>query len=141
MLDQSVRLACESLLLTSREICHMDLYALYRCPICRQRASSAPGCCQTCANEMCQPTVKGDLLYLGRYERQLEKAIRALKFHGATRLALFFAKQLTAAVEQAAWQPEAVRALPLHWQRYLQRGYNQAKSHRQTPCETLRNSV
>lgn len=104
----------------------MNLYSLTRCPVCRQQPSSRLGCCATCAALLFTPSVSKDLITLGRYGGDLEQAVRALKFHGATRLAQLFASELANLVKPADWSIDAVCAVPLHWRRYLNRGYNQA---------------
>ncbi len=70
--------------------------------------------------------VQEDLLALGIYSGKLEKAVRAFKFHGTTRLAKLFASELTKAVKHSGWKIDAICPVPLHWTRRLERGYNQS---------------
>jgi ComF family protein len=70
--------------------------------------------------------VKDDLITLGFYSGRLEKAVRAFKFHGTTRLSKLFASELAKAVGQSGWQVHSVCPVPLHWTRRLERGYNQS---------------
>ena len=66
------------------------------------------------------------MLTLGVYEGKLEAAVRAFKFQHATRLAGVFGVALAAEVKRLGWQVDSVCAVPLHWRRYLHRGYNQS---------------
>lgn len=100
--------------------------SLIRCPVCRERASSSLGCCQRCADELFQVVVKDDLIVLGIYKGKLEKAVRAFKFHGTTRLSKLFGEQLAKAIKKSSWQVSAICPVPLHWTRRLERGYNQS---------------
>jgi ComF family protein len=102
------------------------LSSLIRCPVCRERSSSSLGCCQACADELFQVIVNDDLIVLGGYKGKLEKAVRAFKFHGTTRLSKLFAEQLAKALKKSSWQLDAICPVPLHWTRRLERGYNQS---------------
>lgn len=99
---------------------------LIRCPVCRERASSSLGCCQTCADELFQVVIKDDLIVLGIYSGRLERAVRAFKFHGTTRLSKLFGEQLAKAIKKSSWQIDSLCPVPLHWTRRLERGYNQS---------------
>jgi ComF family protein len=102
------------------------LYTLSRCPVCRRAASSAAGCCSTCADTLFTPQVTGYQLVLGTYHGKLETAVRALKFHHATRLATLFGQRLAAEVKRQAWPVSLVCPVPLHPRRQQARGYNQS---------------
>ena len=102
------------------------LNALSRCPICRMNPSSSRGCCSSCYKNLFTPTGDAQLITLGAYEGRLERAIRAYKFHGTTKLSGLFASELSAAIRRNQWEIDAVCAVPLHTLRFLQRGYNQA---------------
>lgn len=106
---------------------HVNAFnALSRCPICRTNKSHSRGCCTPCYQALFRPIVRSQTITLGTYEGQLEQAIRAYKFHNATRLAKLFAAELAQHIQQNDWQIDAVCAVPLHTFRFLQRGYNQA---------------
>jgi ComF family protein len=107
-----------------------------------------------CAAEieaMLEPQHLAFELTLGEYGGILEKAIQAYKFHNTPRLHVLFADLLARELRKARymaaqgarvvaspdsthhqnqtltpWQIDVVCAVPLHWQRHLQRGYNQA---------------
>ena len=102
------------------------LYTLARCPLCRQRANTAAGCCASCRADLFHWEVTDDYLALGRYTGKLERAVRAFKFHHATGLGDLFSQELAAAVRAQGWRPKGVCAVPLHPRRYVQRGYNQS---------------
>ncbi len=104
----------------------MTLFSLSRCPVCRVRASAPRGACSLCLDNLFAPQVQVDLLTLGVYEGKLEAAVRAFKFQHATRLAGVFGVALAAEVKRLGWQVDSVCAVPLHWRRYLHRGYNQS---------------
>jgi competence protein ComFC len=70
--------------------------------------------------------IREDFLALGFYSGSLEKAVRAFKFHGTTRLANLFASELARAVKKSGWKVDGVCPVPLHWTRRLERGYNQS---------------
>ncbi|MGL4609475.1 MAG: ComF family protein [Trueperaceae bacterium] len=67
-----------------------------------------------------------DLIVLGHYSGRLERAVRAFKFHGTTRLSKLFAEELAKATRKSSWQIDALCPVPLHWSRWLERGYNQS---------------
>lgn len=96
------------------------------CPVCRQRASTARGCCGSCAAAMFHPEVLTYQLSLGVYGQELERAIHAFKFQGHSRLARVFGQQLATSLLELDWQYDLLCAVPLHRWRYMQRGYNQS---------------
>ena len=117
---------------------------LSRCPVCKNKASSTFGCCEVCAKTIFKPFISGDALVLGKYSGSLEQAIRALKYHHATRLANLFGQNLAKELKARNWQVDSTTAVPLNWRKRLTRGYNQsalvAKSLAKTlnkPYETL----
>ena len=100
--------------------------SLSRCPICRERASTARGCCEICRVGLFEVEATADSVSLGVYTGRLERAVRAFKFHHATRLGSLFARELAEIVKAQRWQPDVVCAVPLHLTRYFKRGYNQS---------------
>jgi ComF family protein len=70
--------------------------------------------------------IREDFLALGFYNGRLEKAVRAFKFHGTTKLSKLFASELAKAVKRSGWNVDAICPVPLHWTRRLERGYNQS---------------
>ena len=102
--------------------------SLQRCTLCHKRSSSSLGCCTRCAAELFQPQYYGKGLYLGSYNGQLRRAVQAFKFKGTTRLAELFAKALATelAKDAGTTKLDLLCPVPLHWLRYLHRGYNQS---------------
>lgn len=110
--------------------------------------------CAAEIEEMLEPQHLAFELTLGEYGGILERAIQAYKFHHTPRLHVLFADLLVRELRKvryvaaqgarasrddvheetheaqhdvlSPWQIDVVCAVPLHWQRYLQRGYNQA---------------
>jgi len=103
------------------------LFSLNRCQLCKERSTTAKGCCTLCAKGLFKPQVSRTLkLSLGPYEGRLEKAVRALKYKQVTRLGKLFGFEIAKEVTKHFWTIDAVTAVPLHWRRYMERGYNQA---------------
>jgi ComF family protein len=100
--------------------------SLSRCPVCRERATSSIGCCEACSQHLFQPQFADSWFSLGVYHGKLEQAVRAYKFHHVTKLSSLFAQQMQHCLEQQNWQIDTICAVPLHWSRYLERGYNQS---------------
>ena len=100
--------------------------SLSRCPICRERASTAQGCCEACRVGLFEVEATAESVSLGVYTERLERAVRAFKFHHATRLGALFARELAEVIKAQKWQPDVVCAVPLHLTRYFERGYNQS---------------
>ena len=101
-------------------------FKLSPCPICKTRASTQYGCCPSCQQSLFKPLRSTEVLALGPYDGKLELAIRHLKYHHITALARLFARELAKEITVQKWQADVVTAVPLHWQRYLKRGYNQS---------------
>ena len=122
----------------------MAVFSLTRCPICKERATSSLGCCLECSNTLFQPQLGENWFSLGFYEGKLEQAIRAYKFHHTTKLGKLFAQQMARTLQEQPWKIEVICAVPLHWSRYLERGYNQSTiiakhlaKHRNLPYQPL----
>jgi ComF family protein len=98
-----------------------------RCPMCRQHLRGAEvGVCQACLEKL-QPVLEGNLLHLGGYGGKLERAVRALKFAEARKVAAPLGRILGQAVQATGWGIDAVVPIPLHASRASIRGYNQAQ--------------
>ncbi len=103
------------------------VFSLNRCQLCKERSSGPKGCCGICAKGLFKPQVSRTLkLSLGTYEGRLEQAVRALKYKQVTRLAKLFGFEIAKEVTKQFWTIDAVTAVPLHWRRFMERGYNQA---------------
>jgi len=91
-----------------------------------------------------RPGRLGDTLWLGPYAGPLGRAVRALKYRGATRLAAWLGERLAGEVAGAGWRPTVVCAVPLHPSRRRRRGFDQAlllarraAAALQVPCRPL----
>ena len=103
------------------------VFSLNRCQLCKERSTTEKGCCAFCAKGLFKPQVSRTLkLSLGPYEGRLEQAVRALKYKQVTRLGKLFGFEIAKEVTKQFWTIDAVTAVPLHWRRYMERGYNQA---------------
>ncbi len=101
--------------------------SLAACPGCGAAQATGSGLCATCTAAQQDAVHQPGLVALGRYEGVLAGAVRALKFRGASRLAVTLAPELARQVRKRGWRPSAVCPVPLHHTRQRQRGYNQAE--------------
>jgi len=101
-------------------------FKLSRCPVCQENSSSSLGACESCQKSLFKPQISENLVYLGDYSAGLEQAVKALKFKHSHRLSKLFALELAKAIKKANWQVDIICPIPLHWSRYLERGYNQS---------------
>ena len=74
-----------------------------------------------------QAVVGLDRMYTtGKHQGALASAVRAFKYEGATDLSHLLAERLITAVRTQIWRVDVVVPVPLHADRLLERGYNQA---------------
>jgi len=99
---------------------------LLPCPGCGVRSAGTQGLCPRCRRAGHRPGSAASLAWLGPYAGPLGRAVRALKYRGATRAARWLGVSLAASVRAAGWRPDLVCAVPLHASRLGRRGYNQA---------------
>lgn len=99
---------------------------LLPCPGCGVRPAGTAGLCPRCRRRALRPGSDGAVLWLGPYAGPLGRAVRALKYRQATRVARWLGAAMATAVAASGWRPELVCAVPLHPARLRQRGYNQA---------------
>lgn len=102
------------------------LGALLPCPGCGVRRAGTHGLCPPCRRAAVRPGGDGGCVWLGAYTGPLGRAVRALKYRGATRLARWLGEQLARPATAHGWLPELVCPVPLHAARRRRRGYNQA---------------
>ncbi len=106
-----------------------------RCPGCQGQLGAAAGLCVAC-QQVLQPQVQRHsplcavaephLVVLGPYRGVLGRSVRALKYGGSRDLAAVLGTRLAAGVPDE-WRVEVVTAVPLHPQRFQERGFNQAE--------------
>jgi ComF family protein len=133
-----------------RDIGHAVTQALLapHCPAClRPLGAQLAGVCLACWDEVdagrfprhgaapdaaarCgpgpEPAAGSGVWAVGPYRGRLRRIVRCFKFSGLTGLARPLGERMAAAVEGPAGAVDVVVAVPLHWQRAWQRGYNQA---------------
>lgn len=81
-------------------------------------------CCAACREH---PPAFDRLLALWRYEAPLDAVIQALKFRRLDYLGRHLGEALAAHWEEDLEAADLVVPVPLHWRRWLSRGYNQAE--------------
>jgi ComF family protein len=106
-----------------------------RCPGCQGQLGTSAGLCLACQSVL-RPQVQSHsplckqatphLVVLGPYRGMLGRSVRALKYGSSRELAAILGKTLAGGVP-AAWEVQAVTAVPLHVQRLRERGFNQAE--------------
>lgn len=74
----------------------------------------------------------------GGHQGVLASAVRAFKYEGATDLSDLLAERLIRAHGEQSWRFDAVVPVPLHADRLLERGYNQAALLGERVAQTLR---
>ncbi len=92
------------------------------CPRCGLPTTPA-GLCRECLHV--QPAISA-LRAAGEYKEPLRACIRALKYDGNTRLAEPLGLLLAQAYRRYGITADALLPVPLHQERYAQRGYNHA---------------
>ena len=73
------------------------------------------------------PKLEGNIVHLGAYHGNLERAVRALKFGKNRGVAAPLGKKLAVGIREAGWRVDVVVPIPLFVGRQLERGYNQAR--------------
>ena len=96
-----------------------------RCPLCGAVVSAQPGA-WLCAPCGLAPPAFDRLLANWSYEPPLDEVIQGLKYHRLEFLAEDLAAEMVEGMTALATDHEVVTAVPLHWRRRLERGYNQA---------------
>lgn len=106
------------------------------CPSCLAQIPSLPRGCQRCSGPLaagsicasCQsfPLRFSGLRAVSVYQEPLRSYIHALKYDGNTRLAQPLGSLLASAYHASGLHADALVPVPLHSERYKQRGYNHA---------------
>ena len=97
-----------------------------RCPLCGAVASTRPGAWLCAACRLAPPAFDG-LHAEWSYEPPFDEVIRGLKYHRLEFLADDLARGMAADLRGLETEHDVVTAVPLHWRRRLERGYNQAQ--------------
>lgn len=111
------------------------------CPDCRGKLRQPAAACAVCALPMSgvlpagwccadcreRPPAFDRLLALWSYEAPLDVVIQALKFRRLDYLGRHLGEAIAARWEEEMAGADLVVAVPLHWRRWLSRGYNQAE--------------
>jgi len=109
--------------------CRRNLPALpaRRCRFCGGVNDSLLDVCPDCAKLPRRPWFRGVSAF--PYEGSLRLAIHHYKFRGKTCLAPLLSRAMAESWRQHhdLSRPDLVTAIPLHWMRALQRGYNQSE--------------
>ena len=133
----------------------MDFLAPPVCPMCEEDIFDESGVCLSCSSRLPQlperrcPSCGGPLNGILEIcddcadagPRPWSAAVTAFPFHGPVRLAIhrfkyrnrislapFFGRKMAEAwMERGKGGIDAVTYVPLHWMRYMERGYNQAE--------------
>jgi ComF family protein len=112
----------------------LDLLYPPRCSVCRE--PGAERFCAVCraAIVRVEPPLPPSSALAGRacvgdYAGPLREAVIRLKYHDRRGLARDLGTLLAASLEeqQAAWQPDGLVPVPIHFRRRRERGYNQAE--------------
>ena len=98
-----------------------------RCVLCSKYLEAEIGLCTTCQAKLGMPKLEGNIVHLGAYHGNLERAVRALKFGKNRGVAAPLGKKLAVGIREAGWRVDVVVPIPLFVGRQLERGYNQAR--------------
>ena len=98
-----------------------------RCVLCSKYLEAEIGLCTTCQVKLGMPKLEGNIVHLGAYHGNLERAVRALKFGKNRGVAAPLGKKLAVGIREAGWRVDVVVPIPLFVGRQLERGYNQAR--------------
>ena len=85
-------------------------------------------------NEYCGSCRKTDNLFTAGfapfvYREQIQSSLMRLKYGGRAEYARFYAAVICSYGEKKLrfWKPEVILPVPVHWKRWIERGYNQAE--------------
>ena len=105
---------------------HLTRFPIPRCKACGGPVDGLLDVCGECAANPCREWDHAVSVY--PYGGFLRHLIHRFKYRGAIALAPGFARAMADNLqEHGVIQPDAVTAVPMHWWRQLQRGYNQAE--------------
>lgn len=159
LLRRSLRRGAETLLdvtfPTRCLVCGAEAQAAFErllCSACAQGWRTLPEGCQRCGQPdtnqtlpfTCQKCLQTPPLFsraraLGAYDGKMPALMRTLKEERGRKLATYFGKRLAEALPSLlpGPAPELVVPVPLHWERLLMRGFNQAVRLAEPVAESL----
>ena len=93
------------------------------CPVCGGDINGIFSKCPDCMASPARPWKRGYAVF--RYNEGAAEAVRLFKYGGNVSLARPFGRLLAGVIEKPE-RYDAIVPVPLHWFRFLQRGYNQS---------------
>lgn len=105
---------------------------LVPCPLCAARGGGAGGACGDCLASVGRDAASDDpgglpVAWLGPYEGDTLRTVRAIKFGGRLTLARVVGRRLGWIIGDLRWPVARVVPVPLHRARRWRRGYDQAE--------------
>lgn len=94
------------------------------CPDCGGPLNSIFACCLSCAGQPVRPWSQAVAIF--RHQEPVKNLIHQLKYRQRPDIARAFALVAVDEISRLSESPDLIVAVPLHWMRYLRRGYNQA---------------
>ncbi len=94
------------------------------CRICGGNTDTILGVCTDCLKEPRRPWTHAYALF--RYGRETAQCIHPFKYSGHTEFAAAFGRLAAGKLSGRTGDYDLITAVPLHWRRYLKRGYNQS---------------
>ncbi|MBQ7650081.1 MAG: ComF family protein [Victivallales bacterium] len=97
-----------------------------RCPGCGGPLDGILNLCEACADSGPRPWTRAVSAF--PFFGQIRHALHRFKYRNKISLAPFFGRQMALAwLEHGMGDIDAVSYIPLHWMRFMERGYNQAE--------------
>ncbi len=100
--------------------CLQRLLQTSRCPCCGLQSTDDTSLCGQCLQ---QPPLWQRLYCVGDYQPPLSGLVHQLKYQRQPWLAGLLAELL---LNRVTHKPDIILSVPMHWQRYWRRGYNQS---------------
>lgn len=94
------------------------------CPTCGSEVDGIFESCSDCMNAPRPPWTRAYALF--KYTDEVQECIHRFKYRGQTELARPLARLAAGVFDENTPHYDALVPVPLHWRRFLQRGYNQS---------------